>query len=308
MRLALIVLPLAAAALVGARTAREQAKTDRGGDAASRPFAPSPTAAPIMTLGYRELAADLLFARMVGYWGGEDNEAAGIADLAEAITALDPHFRRAYDFGAVAMTAAKRGVDNSARLRAIKLLEAAALAYPQHWRYPNLAGQIYLADLRTDDPAQRRSWDEKGTLLLESAARKPHAPAEAGMNAVAIRSKLGQRQRAIDSLRELLLITDDAGARNKIIAKLAEISEDVPDELAAELIQARRDFEADWQRERPSLPPTMYLLIGPPLRPGFDLTQLATGGAELIGSEGFERLEPITDDPPSPAAPSTAPP
>ncbi len=308
MRIALIVLPLAATALVGARAARDQANTLRGGDVASRPVAPSPTAAPILTLGYRELAADLLFARMVGYWGSEDSEAAAVAELAEAISALDPQFRRAYDFGAVAMTAAKRGVDNAARLRAIKLLDAAARAYPTYWRYPNLAGQIYLADLKTDDPAQRRQWDEKGTLLLESSARKPHAPAEAGMNAVALRSKLGQRQRAIDSLRELLLITEDAGARNKIIATLAELSNDVPDEVAAELIRARREFEAEWQRERPSLPPTLYLLIGPPLRPGFDVARLATGGAELIGSEGFERLESVTDEPPLPSAPSTAPP
>ncbi|MBA3451795.1 MAG: hypothetical protein H0T42_01715, partial [Deltaproteobacteria bacterium] len=250
MRLALVALPLAAVALAGAHVAREQAKTGARTEVGDRPYAPSPTAAPIVTLGYRELAADLLFARLIGYWGSEHNEAAAIADLAEAITALDPRFRRVYDFGAIAMTGAQRGVDNSVRFRAIKLLEAAARAYPTQWRYPNLAGQIYLADLQTDDPALRRSWDEKGTLLLESSARKPYAPAEAGMNAVALRSRFGQHQRALDGLRELLLITEDSGARARIVAKLGELSKDVPDEMAAELLQARKEFEAEWTRER----------------------------------------------------------
>lgn len=296
MRLALTALPLAVVALAGAHAAREQAKAGARAEPDDRPFAPSPTAAPIMTLGYRELAADLLFARLIGYWGSEDNEAAGIADLAEAITALDPRFRRVYDFGAVAMTAAGRGVDNSVRLRAIALLEAAARAYPTQWRYPNLAGQIYLADLQTEDVALRRRWDEKGALLLESSARKPHAPAEAGMNAVALRSRFGQHQRAVDSLRELLLVTNDTDARARVVAKLAELSDDYPDEIAAELLQARSKFEAEWARKRPGLPLTMYLLIGTPASPGFDLSDLATGGAEVIGSEGFERLEQLPDE------------
>src|SRR5688500_5991667 len=93
-RLPVIALLVAAVAFAGAHAARRQAKQEGRAELVDRPFAPSPTVAPIMTLGYRELAADLLFARMIGYWGSPDNEAAAIADLAEAIVALDPQFRR----------------------------------------------------------------------------------------------------------------------------------------------------------------------------------------------------------------------
>ena len=307
-KVALIAPLVAAVALTGARGAREQAKQRAVEQVSELPYAPSPSTAPIMTLGFRELAADLLFVRMAGYFGSADNDAAGIAGLAEAIVALDPQFRRAYEFGAIAMTAAKRGVDNSIHLRAIKLLESAGRVYPTDWRFPNLAGQIYMIDLQTDDPAQRRTWDESGQLLLESAARKPHAPAEAGVRAAFLQSRLGKKQRAVDSLRELLLITDDAGGRDRILAKLAEIADDDADEIAAELLEARKAFEAEARRERPALPLAMYLMIGPRPAPGFDLAELATGGADVIGSEPFERLEPIIDEPVAVPAPAPAPP
>jgi hypothetical protein len=37
----------------------------------------------------------------------------------------------------------------------------------------------------------------------------------------------------------------------------------------------------------------MYVLIGPPLSPRFDLTNLATGGRDLAGTQPIERPEPF---------------
>src|SRR3954469_25034461 len=111
------VVAIALVAFAGARFARVAAKERAVTQLDNSPYAPSPAAAPIAALGYRELAADLLLIRMIGYFGSVDNEASGIAGLAEAIVALDPTFPRTYEFGAVAMTSAKRGVTNDIRLR-----------------------------------------------------------------------------------------------------------------------------------------------------------------------------------------------
>jgi hypothetical protein len=292
-----LVALIACAGIGTARIARGLAKQAAPHDTITdAPFAPTPTSAPIVTLGYRELAADLLFVRLVGYFGSTDNEAHAMASLAEATAALDPTFQRPYELAAVAITAAKRGVDNSARMRAIKLLEQASREFPTSWKYPNLAGQIYLVDLKTDDKAQRRAWDETGTFLLESAMRKPGAPATSATAVAELRSRFGQQQRAIAGLEEMLLVTQDNAARQRIIDKIAALSKTDADVIAGELLEARHRFEARWLAERPVLSPSLYLLVGPRLAPGFDLGDLATGGIPSLG-ETIEPLEPVTDPP-----------
>ncbi len=281
------------AALVAARLAREAAEAEAPRVLSDEPYAPAPDTAPLVTLGYRELAADLLFLRLKGYFGGSESTANGVASLVEAIAALDPQFHRIYEWGARAITLASRGVDNPAFLRAIAVLDAGSRQFPDDWKLPYLAGEIYTQDLQTPDPAQRRAWDERGTLLTESAIRKPNAPIEAATWAATMRTRLGQHQRAVDGLREMLLTTSDEAARARLLAKLAELEHDTAGELASELQEARHRFESAWNAARPAVPASMYLLLGPPLSPSFDLADLATGGRDLVGTQDIERLEPV---------------
>jgi hypothetical protein len=289
---------VAALALGGARLARKAAEQRAPKVIADEPYAPAPEAAPLVTLGYRELCADLLFLRLKGYFGAPENTANGVAALVEAIAALDPQYRRIYEWGARAITLAGRGVDNRAYLRALAVLDAGAQQFPDDWKLPYLAGEIYTQDLQTKDPAERRAWDERGTLLTESAIRKPNAPAEAATWAATMRTRLGQRQRAVDGLREMLLVTSDDGVRERLLAKLAELERSSASELAAEVLEARHRFDAAWLATRPALPASMYVLLGPPIPPSFDLGDLATGGRDLVGTQPIERLEPL-DDPPA---------
>ncbi|MBA3396476.1 MAG: hypothetical protein H0T89_27845 [Deltaproteobacteria bacterium] len=298
MRLTVVALLVAMIALAAARGARHLATTGDREQSLDVPYAPSPAAAPIVTLGYRELAADLLFVRLIGYFGSEQNTAQGLAAIAEAIATLDPHFRRVYEVGALAMSAARTGVDQSIHLRAIALLEAGGRAYPAHWKFPSLAGQIYLVDLQTEDPVQRRAWDEKGTRLLEAAARKPNAPAVDALTASFLQTKLGQHERAVNGLRELLLITNDHAARQRILDQLAKLSEQSTDAIATELLIARLRFERRWKLERPAVPPSFYILVGPPHGPRFDLGDLATGGGrdriiDPLGETAEPAFEPL---------------
>ncbi|HEY5928414.1 MAG TPA: hypothetical protein VIV11_42300 [Kofleriaceae bacterium] len=292
MRVAIGVL-VAAAALGGARFARHAASEMRGDDSVEAPYAPSPSAAPFLSLGYRELAADLLFVRLTGYFGGKDNDAEAIASLVEAIIALDPQFERPYEYGARAMTMARTGVDQPIYLRALAVLDKGMKVFTSDWRIPYLAGQIYTQDLQTSDEQQRRAWDERGTLLVESAIRKPRAPAEAAEWAAVMRTKLGQHERAVQGLREVLLVTSDRSARAALLQKLAELENKNAAELAAELAEDRHRFEDAWDRDRPFVSRTMYVLLGPRSAPGFDLADIATGGRDLVGSEELERLEPL---------------
>lgn len=284
---------IAVVALAGARVARETAATARPPDVRDEPYAPSPTAAPLVALGYRELAADVLWVRLRGYFGDPDSTAAGIEGVVDAIVSLDPHYHWVYEFGARAMTMAAHGVDQETYLHAISVLERGMTEYPDEWKLPDLAGEIYTQDLVTKDPAQRRAWDETGILLTERAIRKPGAPVAAATWAATMRSKLGQQDRAIQNLREMILITSDADARQRMIEKLAKMVDANQDAVASEMFELRRKFEDTWYRDRHAIPATMYVLLGPRPPEAFDLVDLATGGHDLAGAEMPERLEPL---------------
>ena len=286
-------LAIAAVALVGARFAREAAGATQ--ESTGEPYAPSPTSAPLVSLGFREVTADLLWIRLTGYFGGPDATAPGIAALVDAIVALDPNYHRPYEYGARAITIAPHGVSQASYLHAIAVLEKGMTIYPDDWKLPYLAGEIYTQDLQTTDPAQRRAWDERGTLLTESAIRKPRAPVEAATWAATMRTRLGQHQRAVDGLREMLLVTNDDTARARLLAKLADLEASSASELAIELLDARHAFQSAWMAARPTVPASMFVLIGRPLSARFDLGTLATGGRDLVGTQAIERPEPVTE-------------
>jgi hypothetical protein len=296
------VAALALGALVTAAAAGRAARDRRPPEPHDEPYAPSTAAAPIFALGYRELAADLLFVRLKTYVGGPDSQAPGIASLVEAIVALDPSFRRIYEWGGIAMS--RIGVTEQQMLfRAIAVLEAGARRYPDDWKLPNIAGQIYISDLVTDDPVQRREWDERGQLLVETASRKPGAPANLAVTASHLQSRLGRHEQARKNLEEIFRITDDEAGRKRIleqIAKLDRLSESEAAEVAAELVLSRQQFDARWQRDRPAIPASFYILLGPHLPPGFDPADLATGGRDVAGSvvgeDVIEKLEPLYEE------------
>lgn len=259
------------------------------------PYAPSPGAAPYIALGYRELAADLLWIRALGYVGGDDDQAVATSALVESIVALDPTFERIYGWGALAISATGSNASNDDLLAAIRILERGMARFPNSYVLPLYAGQIYTVDLHSDDPVVTRRWQLEGARMLERAVRVPGAPAELGTFAAHLRTKLGQRDKAIRDLRELIVYTSNAKQREALIQKLAKLEESDAGELAYELDTERLRFEETWRAERPELTRTMYILVGPRLPSRFRLDDLAVD-RDLIGiDEELSPLPPLTD-------------
>src|SRR5690242_15524437 len=103
------------------------------------PYAPSAGAAPYVTLGYREVAADLMWIRTIAYLGGKTDTSDGVRDLVEATLSLDDHYATAYDIGGLAIESANFGVDNDSHLEAISIFERGMKVFPDRWKYPYLA-------------------------------------------------------------------------------------------------------------------------------------------------------------------------
>jgi hypothetical protein len=259
------------------------------------PFAPSPATAPYVSLGYREAAADLLWIRAIGYVGGDEDRAAGTRSLVEAIVALDPRFERVYEFAGIALTAIDSDATVDDKLAAIRVLERGMREFPKNCKLALVAGQIYTVDLQSDDPEQVKQWELEGARYLERAVRLPGCPKNTATVVAYLRTKLGQREKAIRDLRELVMYTDDASQRQKLVDKLAELEERDAAALDYELAVETKRFEDSWQANRPEVTPTMFILLGAPLATSFRLEDLAVD-RDLVGTEEpIEPLPPLPD-------------
>jgi hypothetical protein len=291
-----IAVVIATGALIGARVVREVARTERDAwpKTFAEPWAPSPAMTPYVAMGQRELLADLLWIRTLGYFGGGHDTADGVASLVEAVQAADPSFQRVYTDGVRAMMSAHHGLEQRHMIRAAALAEKGVAYFPKDYDIADLAGEIYSVRLKSKDPAEQRAWREKGAMLIEKALRMPGAPADDAAFVAYLRSTLGQHERAVRELREMVLITNDPAAKKEMIDKLAQLEKRDADALEVALDDAKKEFTDAWHRDRPELPATMYVLLGPRASASFDLRALAAG-RDLVDVVP-EPLEPINYD------------
>ena len=272
------------------------------------PYAPSAAAAPFLVAGYREFAADLLWIRTVGYSSSGEDSSDGDAALVDAIDALDPRYEEIYKSGAARITLAKYGVNEQSFLEAARLLEQGSRLFPDNWKYPFDAGQIYVLDLaflkKKDDPQRERAYNELGVHWLEHAVRLPGAPASAATLAATMQSKMGRTQQAIDSLRTIILTTDSEDLRHRLYEQLAKLEHQSEGDLRFTLREERKAFLDLWQHDRPALPASMYLLLGPHANPSVDIADFVSI-RDLIGTAAADDtdLDPPADDPPATTAP-----
>jgi tetratricopeptide (TPR) repeat protein len=157
-------------------------------------------------LGYRNLAADVLWFKMVQYYGGYRmgaNDLALFTHLVDVITDLDPQFVYAYVFGALIIAQ-----DLGQFERGIGFLEKGIQNNPEDWWLPFELG--FLSYVYARDYA-------KALSNFEKAARIPGAGPQAARFAAFVAAKAGHVETSIAMWEELARTSD-----NKYIRELAE--------------------------------------------------------------------------------------
>jgi hypothetical protein len=233
---------------------------------------------------YPELLSDLLWCRLLVYYGsnwGGDGDLSQVEDLIDGIIALTPKFRPVYEWSAYAVTYRTGTATQEEFLSSIRYLERAMREFPDEYKYPWIAGARYYFDLWSPDPEIKRRYRERGAELLEQAMTKPNAPQDLATTAANMRSKLGQHQRALDNLRQMVLSTNDAAARNTMLRRVRIANP----QLADELDHAARELQERWIDGAPMVPVDFFILLGDKPSPVIDLRQLATPH-DLFGVEG----------------------
>lgn len=250
-------------------------------------YLPSAAWLPVMSLGYRQALADLLWCRSLVYFGQELSQRGQVRyvfEYTDAILALDPSFRQAYRW--VATAALYRPVDTDVEvgLRAARYLEEAVRRWPEdgelEWDYGSLL-RFELAPIARD-AAQRNALYERAAPHLEAAARLGAGPPWLALISAGLLNRLGRTEQAIQHLEEIYATASDDAVRAELAARLTVLRGQRDMEAVRAAI---REFEQSHQRSYPYLSPDLFLWVGP--RPS---------------SEAYARLlvDRFLDDGPSP--------
>jgi hypothetical protein len=275
----LVTVALALLLYAGAQLVRDRAIASRTSDDPrdDRALVLSPKAARVASLGYDELAADVAWAYTLIYYGDgmQRKTALGHVDkLLELVNTLDPRFRRPYHWGGYATTFRQGGPTQDEYRASIAVLERGAEEFPDDWEMAWLLGTRYFLDLKGRDEAETQRFKELGAAWIERAMRLPDAPSDLPLLAASMRTKLGQRERALGQLREMMLTTTDEKVRKQLEERYAELASSDASQAIAE---AAAEFQAAWQAAMPYAPASLFVLVGEPPRAVLTLEDIARG-------------------------------
>ncbi len=188
-----------------------------------------------ISLGYRNLAADILWFKTVQYYGSYrmgENDLALFNHLVDVITDLDPQFTFAYLFGALIIAE-----DLGYFEEGIKFLKKGIRNNPDDWWLMFEMGFLYYVDARDYTAAM---------LCFRRAARIPGADEMADRFAAFVAAKGGHTETSIAMWEEL--------ARTSENPHIRDLAERYIEKLKGELNAADPDDEhapADREADQP---------------------------------------------------------
>jgi tetratricopeptide (TPR) repeat protein len=164
------------------------------------------------SLGYRELAADVLWLQAVQVMGEPQlspERGGWLYQLVDRVTTLDPRFVAAYEAGSLALCTLVVMPEESNRL-----LEKGIRAHPQAWRLPFLLAINYYFELGDD---------EKAAQHMARAAQLPGSPPNLPFVAARLFVSARSPQQAIEMLAKLYEETSDENTKKFLELRLKQL-------------------------------------------------------------------------------------
>lgn len=224
---ATLLIVVALAAQVVAQRSFERAWPRRGVEQFL--YLPSGRHTKALTLGFSNLAADALWVRAVGYFGGHmltDREYPWLYSILVQVTTLDPPFMYPYLFGGMALS-----LKPESGAESIAMLTRGMINYPGDWRYPFYIG--FNAFYNQHD-------SQRAAGLMRYAASLPGSPEYLPRFAASLLAESGGVESAIRFLEIIAEGTRDESARASIYRKIADLRANrIPENLRAFLAGKR---------------------------------------------------------------------
>ncbi len=153
----------------------------------------------LMTLGYDQTAADLVWVRTLEYFASHfkgDRRYPWLEHFLEQIISLDPDFTKVYHWAGANVLYGRRFTNENVE-RSNHFYALALKRDPDDFEAAYRLGLNYYVELKSDDSEQRRKWREQGLSYLERAANTPGAPTRVRNLVASISSRLGNKKIAI---------------------------------------------------------------------------------------------------------------
>lgn len=175
-------------------------------------YLPNGEALEAISLGYKNVLADLLWFNTINYFGKHyrsDKDYRWLEHSCDLVTQIDTRADYAYEFcGMMLAWEAQRGEE------AVRLLERAVKQFPNDWRFHYYLGITVALFLGDDQRAQDN---------FKTGARLPGAPAFLGRLAAKKMATAGDLDQAVSFVSELIQNTADPTQRTAYIDRLHEL-------------------------------------------------------------------------------------
>lgn len=225
-------------------------------------YVPDDQIVRVLTLGYNQAAADLLWLRTVDYFAQNfrgKRTYRWLNYFLEQILRFDPKFGAVYHWaGANVLYGSffkREDVLASNHFYALALER-----FPDDYEAAYRLALNYMVELRTDDPEEKRRFQEIGLGYLELAAQQPKAPPQMRNLAASFSRQLGHTQLAQQYLLDQYMHAEDELTRASLLDRLHSLDA----ESAAQSAQEAERFHTHWQANFAYVPATLYALMGEP--------------------------------------------
>lgn len=239
--------------------ARRAARPDTQGLA----VLPAPAYLRVMSLGYREALADLVWVRALVFAGERlgQTDTTMVQRYVEGITALAPRFARPYLWGGITAIYGGAGtIDRAMVDQSAEIYRAGLRRFPDSHQLLYALGMLLTHQVGSTPgytPAEQEALAAEGVELIRRAAAHGADPLVRRYAATII-SEHATETLARQFLESQLASAQDEEHRRLLRRKLGALTSR---ETVAQVEQTREAFMAERQRLAPYVPDTLYAVI-----------------------------------------------
>ena len=210
-------------------------------------FVTDTTTIELMSLGYRQAAADIIWLRTIQYFVKHllsDRRYPWLEHFVEQIIELDPRFRQVYLWAGSCILYGGEITPDSVRA-SNRIYEAALKRFPNDYEPAYRLGMNYYSELKVDDPQERERYQRLGLAYFERAAQSPEAPPIILELIRGIARKMSRDDILLYALNDELARTEDAERRQQIALRIIQLQE----HLAQQPEHNKKEASTTWLKD-----------------------------------------------------------